>query len=241
MLYLILMTHQSVAEPVESEERAKELFYNGQMLYEEGRYEAAILAWQKGYEITDLPAFLKNIALAQESVGLYLPAIETLKTYRAFAPFEEQDELRTWLEDLERKSTANPSATIQEPVVESNPIQETPVQNDTPELPDATFQWKPVWTLSITAGVVTAASLTTLQSQRLYTEVENICDLNNSGLCLSQVSDSDAINKFNRFRGTSLGLWGLATIGTGISVWQLSSSTTQVYFSPFGASFKGHF
>ena len=48
-----------------------------------------------------LPAFLKNIALAHESNKNYSEAILYLKKYRAFAPFEEQEELRAWLTELE--------------------------------------------------------------------------------------------------------------------------------------------
>ena len=212
MFYLIWMTHLCVAEPVESEERAKELFYNGQLLYEEGRYEAAILAWQKGYDITELPAFLKNIALAQESAGQYSQAIQTLQTYRAFAPFEEQEELRTWLEDLEEKSSlVQENRPVEEPVTEATPAQNIPVPEENLELQNSEFQWKPIWTLGSTAGVIAVASLTTIQSQRLYTEVESVCDLNGSLLCRSELSESDAINKFNRSRATSLTLWYLST------------------------------
>lgn len=57
MFVLFWLYQVCFAESTVSEERAKELFYNGQLLFEEQEYESAVLAWQKGYEITQLPAF----------------------------------------------------------------------------------------------------------------------------------------------------------------------------------------
>ena len=103
MLLLTWLIHMAMAEPDNSEDlrQAEELFLNGQQLYNEQRYNAAIIAWKEGYEMTKLPAFLKNIALAQEAMNEYSEALETLSTYRAFAPHEEQDALREWQENLE--------------------------------------------------------------------------------------------------------------------------------------------
>lgn len=106
MLVLFWLHQLCFAETPVSKERAKELFYNGQLLYEEQEFESAILAWQKGYEITQLPAFLKNIALAYEANQEYTEAIDFLKQYRAFAPFEEQEELKSWLTELESLESA---------------------------------------------------------------------------------------------------------------------------------------
>ena len=66
MIFLFWIHNLCHAQEDVSEERAKELFFNGQLLYEEGEYESAVLAWERGYELTHLPAFLKNIALAHD-------------------------------------------------------------------------------------------------------------------------------------------------------------------------------
>ena len=101
MIFLFWIHNLCHAQEDVSEERAKELFFNGQLLYEEGEYESAVLAWESGYELTKLPAFLKNIALAHEANNNFSDAIVYLKKYRAFAPFEEQEKLKAWLTELE--------------------------------------------------------------------------------------------------------------------------------------------
>ena len=102
MLLLTWLIHLAVAEPDDSVDlkQAEEFFLNGQQLYSESRYEAAIIAWQEGYDMSKMPAFLKNIALAQEAMGEYEQALNTLSIYRAYAPYEEQEGLREWQETL---------------------------------------------------------------------------------------------------------------------------------------------
>ena len=95
---LLLMVHTALAE--DSLQRASELYKNGQLLFEEGNYAGALIAWQEAYELTDNPAMLKHIARAQEAQGNYNSAIETVSVYRALAPFEEQQALKEWSESL---------------------------------------------------------------------------------------------------------------------------------------------
>ena len=48
MLILFWLHQVCFAESTVSEDRAKELFFNGQLLYEEQEYDSAVLAWKKG-------------------------------------------------------------------------------------------------------------------------------------------------------------------------------------------------
>jgi len=107
--------------------RAEELFYNGQLLFEDEEYKAAITAWEQGYEISKMPDFLKNITLAQEALGQYDEAIQTLNQYRALASFDDQEELKVWMEELKQKQ-AEAETEAQERQAEKKRIEEAKKQ-----------------------------------------------------------------------------------------------------------------
>lgn len=94
--------------PAEIEARGIELFENGAILYDEGRYEDAILAWQEGYRISQRPGFLYNIANAQERLGDYAAAIDTLGRYRALARTDERETLDRRIRNLEERLASAP-------------------------------------------------------------------------------------------------------------------------------------
>lgn len=82
--------------------KARHLYNNGVMLYEEGRYSDAIAAWKAAYDLSPRPLLLYNIAEAQERVGMWQEALDTLNRYRAYAPAEERDRLTKRIENIEK-------------------------------------------------------------------------------------------------------------------------------------------
>ncbi len=100
-LSLLLAAPALAQEP--QDDRARELYDNGAMLYDEGRYEDAIVAWKQAYEISERPLLLFNIANAQERIGLWSAALESLNRYRAFAPSEERETLDRRMRNIERR------------------------------------------------------------------------------------------------------------------------------------------
>ena len=103
-------------------EQAKQLYSNGKMLFDEGRYAEALLAWQIAYEQSEQPLLLFNMALAQEELGQFQAAIDTLYRYRIFAPKDEQASLVDKIADLTTKLEA--SMSVEEPVSESESVEE---------------------------------------------------------------------------------------------------------------------
>ena len=91
LLIVALCTQMSVpAYGQESEQaRAKALYANGKMLFDEGRFKEAIKAWQEAHNLTGRPLLLYNIALAHEALGQFSEAVEVLFQYRIYAPKEE--------------------------------------------------------------------------------------------------------------------------------------------------------
>ena len=245
------------AEPAVDQERAKELFYNGQLLFDEGEFESAILAWERGYEITQLPAFLKNIALAHEKNENYSMAIDFLKQYRAFAPFEEQEDLKVWLTELEalqaklvqesvtegppEKTDTISNEPAETEVVKTNPVENTsemPVENTVPNTSKDTMR---IWTLGGTAVLATSATVFTLRTSNLYNDLNDSCGFSGSNLnCIMTQPTSETLNQFNQAQNVSMSLWGLTAIGVGLSVWQWNQPV-QVSVWDGGLSIGGRF
>lgn len=118
-----------IADPIDeaSLDRAVELFENGRILYEEGQYREAIVAWEESFRLSEKPGLLYNMASAHERLGEYSEAIEMIARYRAFAPSEERESLdrrvrnlRLLEEERAREATPAPSApeVAEAPVVE---------------------------------------------------------------------------------------------------------------------------
>ncbi len=81
--------------------RARELYENGRILFDEGLYEDAISAWEAAWELSARPLLLYNIASAQERLGQWVEAMDTLNRYRAYAPAEERPTLERRIRNLE--------------------------------------------------------------------------------------------------------------------------------------------
>jgi tetratricopeptide (TPR) repeat protein len=82
------------------------------MLYEEGNYQGAILAFQSSFDISHAPALYYNIANCYERLGKLAEARDALNLYRAVAPADERDRLERRIANLEdRIRTETPTAT----------------------------------------------------------------------------------------------------------------------------------
>jgi hypothetical protein len=86
--------------------RAKELFDNGQILYDEGRYDDAVTAWQESYRLSGYPDLLFNISNAYERAGKYTEALDTLNKYRAYASADERATLDRRIAGLQERKAA---------------------------------------------------------------------------------------------------------------------------------------
>lgn len=106
---------QDPASP-EADARAKELYGNGQRLYDEGYYEQAIAAWKEAYALSSRAALLFNISNAYERLGKLQEALDTLNLYRAYATGDEAATLDRRIAVLERR-LAEQRAAAPTPVV----------------------------------------------------------------------------------------------------------------------------
>ncbi len=113
------------------DDRAKELYENGADLYDEGRYEDAVAAWQESYKLSNKPLLLYNIANAEERAGHYDVALDNLNRYRAFATADEREILDRRIRNLEAridqtKASSPTTSPIATPPVTTAPVVTTP-------------------------------------------------------------------------------------------------------------------
>lgn len=126
-------------------ERAKELYENGTRLYNEGSYEAAILAFKEAYDLTKAPDFLYNMGNCYERLGNFTEARSLLDQYRAFAPEREREVLSRRISALDERirkqreedaqkppdgdTTPDKPPDDNNPPIDNNPPQEEPKQD----------------------------------------------------------------------------------------------------------------
>src|SRR5687768_9802487 len=87
----------------EDDARARELYDNGALLYDEGRYDDAVAAWAESYRLSGRPLLLFNMANAMERLGRYEDAMTLLSRYRAFAPAEDRETLDRRIRNIEAR------------------------------------------------------------------------------------------------------------------------------------------
>ncbi len=211
-------------------ERAKELYQNGALLYEEGRYEDAIIAWQEAYRLSERAELLFNIANAQERIGRYQDALDTLSRYRAYAAAEEREALDRRIRNLERRlaetqaATPTPTptptpTTTPAPTPTPAPVgTPSPVANPTPTpAPERQVRVLPIALYGVGALGLGAGGIFALQASAARKEAAALCVEGDAGL----ICPSDAADALTRDGRSSL----LADIGFGVGAAGLLGGT----------------
>lgn len=101
---LLVSSPAWAADPTDADRaRAAELFQNGALLYEEGNYAGAILAFQAAFDLSREQALQYNLANCYERLGRLREARDALNLYRAVAPAEERERLERRMANLEER------------------------------------------------------------------------------------------------------------------------------------------
>ncbi len=208
-LWLALPAPLARAQADGAESRARELWENGRILYEEGRYEDAIVAWEEGWRLSDRPAFLFNIASAQERVGLWSDALNTLNRYRAYASAEERSALDRRIANIERRLAEEPRSTP-EPVETALPKAQTQRES----ISDG---WLPLTLSGVGAASLATGAVFGVHARTLGEQVEIRCVEAGSGM-LCPSSAGDLLSSEQRSARIADIAFGLGTIGLGSGV-----------------------
>lgn len=238
LLLLLCLSLPSIADDTgASEQRARELYENGVILYDEGLYEDAIIAWEEAYTMSARPLLLYNIASAQERLGQWQQTLETLNRYRAFATADERARLDRRITNLERRIASEASSTAQQGVPSEEPIV-TSVQETTSMGPR--LGW-----LTPTAFVFGGAGLASgtvlgLQARSARQDALSLCvDGGSSLLCPSTAEEALQRDRFrSRAADASFVIAGASLLsGAALVVW--ADASVQVL--PGGLLLTGRF
>jgi tetratricopeptide (TPR) repeat protein len=168
--------------------RAKELFENGQILYQEGRYEQAIQAWEEAYRLSGRAELLYNVSSAYEKAGKYREAIDALNKYRVYAKADERETLDRRIRALEERLAAAPATPVKpaDPVV--TPVVTAPVEPVAPVEPakDGGFRVLPAVLIGTGAVGLGTGGVFALQVGSAMDEIRGSCVEGDAGyLCPS--------------------------------------------------------
>lgn len=103
LVVVVASSRVALAEPTEAER----LYGEGQTAYDEGRYDAALAAWQKSYELSKIPALLFNIAQAHRLRG---DCVKAVASYHKFIELDPQSSERPTAEGLLKELEPCPAA-----------------------------------------------------------------------------------------------------------------------------------
>jgi tetratricopeptide (TPR) repeat protein len=188
MALLLLMTALTArAEESEDDVRARQLYDNGAILYDEGRYEDAIVAWQEAWNLSQRPLLLYNIANAQERLGLWRDALETLNRYRAFAKPEEREKLDRRINNLERRLQEEGGTQTNPVTPTTRPVDVIPV---TEVEPVRRTGWIPVTAYGIGGVGIVTGTVFGLQARAARESAAGLCQTVTTTICPDTATDA---------------------------------------------------
>jgi tetratricopeptide (TPR) repeat protein len=121
----VAATGSQPAQPSEPEptddQKARELFEQGDEQYKSGRYEEALIALRRAYELSGREALLFNIANALEKLGRDEQALENLEAYAPHAPEARRVGVTARIEALRARLDAAKPAPVPEPLPAPKP------------------------------------------------------------------------------------------------------------------------
>ncbi|MCB9677811.1 MAG: hypothetical protein H6737_22095 [Alphaproteobacteria bacterium] len=217
-------TGVAYAQEDEGDARAKELYQNGADLYNEGRYQEAVLAWEEAYRLSDRPKILFNIANAYERMGDIQKALDQLFRYKVYAKADERDQIERRIRMLEAKLDETP-----EPQPKPDPVVPDPTPVPKPDKPPKTKSGggAPVAAIALMGGGVVAlgagGTLGLMSSSAKKTALASCVESGESLYC-----SSDAETALKRHRTTAV----LADVG--FAVGTLAAGTGVVLLATSG-------
>lgn len=222
---LLLLSGSAFAQDDDPDARARELYENGAMLYEEGRYEEAITAWEEAYRLSERHALLYNIANAQERLGDYQAALDTLAEYRALAPASERDVLDRRLKSIERR------------MEEAGQTASTTTTTTTAPATSRDVALAPIALVGAGAVALGTGTVFGVRSRSAGAELETLCV---NGVCPSEAAGLIQQNKRSALVADIAWGVGAAAAAGGVVVWVMDDSVG-IQPTPGGVLLGGRF
>ena len=107
-----------------ADQRALQLYEQGDQAYAEGRYEEAANSFVAAYRLSPRPLLLYNLANAYERLGRYQEAVQSLEQYLPDAPIDERAVIETRIRNLRTRLTGGePAQTAETAGTQTAPAQ----------------------------------------------------------------------------------------------------------------------
>ena len=195
----------SFAQEGEDDERARQLFQAGDEYYANGRYEDALAAFEEAYSMSPRPLLLFNMANAQERMGQYDEAIESLENYLPDADDDERARIETRLTSLRaRAERVRNMTTVPEPEPEPEP-EEPGIDLAGPVLVGAGGA-------ALVGGVVLA-----LRAASARSDLDSLCiEQGERRVCSAEAEDAEARDFRSSIAADVLFVAGAAAVGIGL-------------------------
>lgn len=175
VLGALLAGGQAVAQAPDEQEAARKAFREGDAAFKASRFEEALTAFERGYELSRRPRFLLNIAHTQRKLGQMRAALASYRRFLLTDPKPDDRDMAKDMaaeieallaeEDALRAANAPPPPT-QPPQAAPEPlVAPAPVVLDAGSEPDdspALYERWPFWAgvgVVVVAGVVAAVLL----------------------------------------------------------------------------------
>lgn len=216
VLALALSSSALAQAPAAEASRAKELFDNGALLYDEGNYQAAIVAFQESYNLSKAPLLMYDIANCQERLGDLKAARDALNIYRAVAPAEERAALERRIANLEDRIAQQAAAPVVVAPVAAPPVVAAPVAqaSSAPGVASTTQVPAPERSgrTGLKRGLIVGGAAATVAGVGLgaygYTRAAAAID----------ALDRDAYDRAKVLNAVGYGVSGLGLVGAGLGV-----------------------
>ena len=208
---LLLLTAWSVTARADqtSDSVGKMHYEEGQRLFKSGSYRDALAEFSAGYDATNRPAFLLNIAQSHRKLGNLEKAREFYKSYLREAPNNPQlnAEVQRFIAELDAEIAARP------PVVVEQPPQLPPPTPKAPPEPPYVRKWTWVGLGLSIAALGAGAGLEAVAHQK-YSDLQKTCPQN---VCPANVNLSSKKSEITTYGNAAIGLFavgGAFAVGT---------------------------
>ena len=241
LLWMILGGPAAAQDNGAGDQKAKEWFVNGQVLYQEGRYRDALVAFEAAYRMSSRPNVLRSIAYCYENLGEIGNAVDVLYRYRGLANPSKVPEIERHIQRLEERleGTAPPPPIKPEPEPDVRP----PPRQVAPRQQWA-VQKGQVVLYSVAGAAFVTGGIFAIKANAARTSAAELCSTDDAVYCPR--SAAKHINDdwlYSLVADTSFGVGGAAVVGA--TLWMLidNSDPTGVTVVPManGVGLMGRF
>jgi tetratricopeptide (TPR) repeat protein len=243
----------AMANPnAEKDDRAREWFVNGQVLYQEGRYRDALVAFEAAYRMSARPTILRSIAYCHEQLEELEQAVDVLYRFRGLAPEERWSEIDRRISRLEvQLEQQSEEAVLAQPQPQPQPQPQSPpaaVQQSSERMRYAPPKWRmgggPLVLYSVAGVGAIVGGIFAANAQRARKQTAALCSRGDAIFCRADAAPF--INQdwlYSLIADTGFGFAGAGFVGG--TVWMVldnsRANAVQVGVNPMGIGVRGQF